>query len=105
MNEKVEDVNTRKAYMYDVEANKVFNLMNNLFGHSIEMKVIKALCVNGSCSLRGIARYVGIHHTNIAKYIARMSELGIIEWEQVGRSKVIRLSSKYAFLKKMLSAH
>ncbi|GBC73335.1 hypothetical protein HRbin04_00732 [archaeon HR04] len=103
MNGQVEDVNTKRAYMYDVEAVKVFSLMYNLFGPSIEMKVIRALCVKGSCSLRGLAKSVDIHHTNLAKYIARMSELGIIEWEQVGRTKVIRISSEYAFLKRLFT--
>lgn len=32
-----------------------------------------------------------------------MSELGIIEWEQVGRTRVIRLSSEYAFLKRLFT--
>ncbi|MEO9364554.1 MULTISPECIES: hypothetical protein [Candidatus Nitrosocaldus] len=52
--------------MYDVDTVKVFNVMYNLFGSSIEMRVIRALCVKGSCSLRGLARSVDIHHTNLA---------------------------------------
>lgn len=44
MNGQVEDVNTRRAYMYDVDTVKVFNVMYNLFGSSIEMRVIRALC-------------------------------------------------------------
>lgn len=103
MNGQVEDVNTRRAYMYDVNAVKVFNLMYNLFGSSIEMRVIRVLCVKGSCSLRGLARSVGIHHTNLAKYIAEMGERGVVEWEQVGRTRVIRISSEYAFLKHLFT--
>ncbi|MEM2920676.1 MAG: hypothetical protein QXU29_07980 [Candidatus Nitrosocaldus sp.] len=103
MNGQVKHANTRRAYMYDVDAVKVFNAMYNLFGSSIEMKVIRALCVKGSCSLRGLARSVDIHHTNLSRYIVRMSELGIIEWEQVGRTRVIRLSSEYAFLKRLFT--
>ncbi|MEM2161417.1 MAG: hypothetical protein QXY85_01460 [Candidatus Nitrosocaldus sp.] len=44
MNGQVKHANTRRAYMYDVDAVKVFNAMYNLFGSSIEMKVIRVLC-------------------------------------------------------------
>ncbi len=52
--------------MYDVDTVKVFNVMYNLFGSSIEMRVIRALCVKDSCSLRGLSRSVDIHHINLA---------------------------------------
>lgn len=90
-----------KPYMYDIDSVKVFDAMLRLFGDSIEMKIIRVLCIKDSCSMRGLARIVGMHHTNLRRYIARLVDAGIVEWESIGNVRVIRLSSEYAFIRSM----
>ncbi len=49
------------------------------------------------------ARYVDMHHTNVSKYVNRLAEKGILEYEEVGRAKIFRLSSEYEFLKRLFT--
>jgi len=93
--------NTNK-YIYDIDTSKVFSLLYTLFSDSIEVKILRCLSIKkGSCSLREVARYVDMHHTNVSKYVSRLVEKGILEYEEVGRAKIFRLSREYEFLKRL----
>jgi predicted transcriptional regulator len=95
--------NTHK-HIYDIDASKVFSLMYSLFSDSVEVKILRYLSIKkSSCSLREAARFVDIHHTNLSKYMSSMVEKGILEYEQVGRAKVFRLSRDYEFLKQLFT--
>lgn len=85
-------------YLQRTHAVEVINILFTLFKDSVEIKILKALCRNNACSLRGLARHVGVHHTNLPKHIARLADLGLIEQESIGRMRVIRLKNEYTFL-------
>jgi len=86
-------------YIYNIEASKVFLLLYNLFSDSIEVKILKYLSSKNSCSLRELARLVGMHHTNVSRYVSRLVEKGILEQERVGNTSIIRLNREYEFLR------
>ncbi|MCS7140707.1 MAG: winged helix-turn-helix domain-containing protein [Candidatus Nitrosocaldus sp.] len=102
MNGQVSDADVRKGYMYEIDTVRVFEIMLKLFSNSVEMNILRVLSIkDGPCSLRGLARAVGIHHTNLVKYCVKLVDAGVVEWEQVGRTRVIRLSSEYAFMRRL----
>jgi predicted transcriptional regulator len=91
--------NSTNKYIYNIEASKVFMLLYNLFSDSVEVKMLKYLSVKGSCSLRELSRFVGMHHTNVRRYVSRLVEKGILEQEYVGNTSIIKLNREYEFLR------
>lgn len=81
----------------------VVTLFRTVFRNDVRFKILTCLANREGANLREIARNVSLSHKNLAKYLKKLMQEGVVEAFPVGlRSRVYRLNAKYDFLREFL---
>jgi predicted transcriptional regulator len=79
---------------------KLFELVRRVWGGDVKFQIVRVLCEREGCSLREVARLVGMHPSSVAKHLEELCERGVVEFFKPNlNTKVFRLAREYEVLR------
>jgi DNA-binding transcriptional ArsR family regulator len=89
-----------KVQLSDVSTLDVLAFFELIFRTDVRFRIISCLANREGACLREIARNVGMSHKNLAKYLEKLMQKGVLEAFPVGLGgRVYKLANKYEFVK------